>query len=282
MSEPHAAAPAQTDPPRCPFPLVDILEVLGCLSEGGPGTEGADEMIRRLALKIHLRTGLSQADILEAIERLPRGEGLDGTTPAEPIDLGAYYSTASPAQQLAAEYIRAASLRDLSHVLKPLSELDRDGTTSRLWRWLWREFPLFRDVFSAGLSSAVGCDKKAGGRASNRAARRQNGTASGNPPAPPHQAPAAGVDPAPVGENAASRREQKSAGGNKSTKRGTVNQRMLEKIDANPEALLWTVTQWTDQLRCGRATVHKAEAYKKCRRAQERVKRERAERERGW
>jgi hypothetical protein len=174
MADAHATT-AQCDPPRCTFPLVGILEVLGHLLEGGPGTEGADEMIRHLCLRIHLRTGLRQADLLEAIQRLPTGEGLDGTAPPDPIDMGAY-SSISPAEQLAAEYECNASRRDLSHVLIRLAELDNKGTTARLWRWLWRGWPLFRDVFSAGMASAKGgegeSDTKTAPRKSPGAANR--------------------------------------------------------------------------------------------------------------
>jgi hypothetical protein len=128
---------------------------LGHLLEGGPGTEGAGEMVRQLALRIHLRTGLDRADILEAIRRLPRGEGLDGTASPAPIDPGAYW-VPSPAERLAAEYAGLAPRRNLSHVLAPLRELDNDRTTDRLWRWLWCRWPVFRDVFSTGLALAQG------------------------------------------------------------------------------------------------------------------------------
>jgi hypothetical protein len=64
--------------------------------------------------------------------------------------------------------------------------------------------------------------------------------------------------------------------------KATVNQRMTEVIEKNPESLLWTVTHWTNHLKCSRAAVHAAQAYRGCREAQEAVKRERMERQRKW
>jgi hypothetical protein len=37
--------------------------------------------------------------------------------------------------------------------------------------------------------------------------------------------------------------------------KATVNMRMAEEIQKNPEAIGWTITQWQKYLKCGRATI---------------------------
>jgi hypothetical protein len=69
---------------------------------------------------------------------------------------------------------------------------------------------------------------------------------------------------------------------NEAARKATVNQRMLEIIENNPQALLWTITQWVERLKCGRATVHATAAYKQCQISQEAVRRKEEERHRGW
>jgi hypothetical protein len=153
MTQPHGGTPAQIATSRCPplltkIPLVEVLEIVGDLKEtpDDPRTEGANEVIRQLALRIHKCTGLRQADILEAIDRLPWGEGLDGATAPASIDLGPY-SLLAPAQDFAAEYDLGPQRRDLSHVLTKLRELDKDGTAATLGRWLWDTWPLLREIW---------------------------------------------------------------------------------------------------------------------------------------
>jgi hypothetical protein len=64
--------------------------------------------------------------------------------------------------------------------------------------------------------------------------------------------------------------------------RQTTEQRMREIIDKNPEALLWSITRWTAQLRRARSTIHDTETWRRCREAQEAVRRRRMEEQRKW
>jgi hypothetical protein len=167
-------------------------------------------MLRQLARRIHLRTGLYQADILEAIDRLCNGEGLDVPTPLDQVNLGAYSVPATPSINFGPYYAPASSLgreydigrprRDLCHVLKQLPALDRDGTTDRLWRWLWNSWPLFREVYSKGMGHT------AKGNPANKPLSEQrilgnpgdrdSGTSTGTSSAPAE--PARDVSEAPV------------------------------------------------------------------------------------
>jgi hypothetical protein len=123
---------------------VKILEILGML----PDSPELNEMCRRLARRIFEMCGIRESYTLEIIGRGGAGIPLDD-------------SLTTPAEQLEAEYVRLIPPHALSDVMPRLHQLDTNGTTAKLWRWLWLQWPLFREVFSAGLAGAApGADRR--------------------------------------------------------------------------------------------------------------------------
>jgi hypothetical protein len=63
-------------------------------------------------------------------------------------------------------------------------------------------------------------------------------------------------------------------------KRGTVNQRMLEELQRNPESTSWTQRQWADRLDCSASAVAAAKAWQTVKAARDFAKADRLERQR--
>jgi hypothetical protein len=108
-----------------------------------PDVKGMNETTDWLALCIHDSTGLPRADILEAIHRLPLGQGLEGGNPGSLCD--AYGREDVYGISHCEGY--GGPQRDLTHVLVWLRELDNDGTTARIWQCLRRRWPIFGEMF---------------------------------------------------------------------------------------------------------------------------------------
>lgn len=128
--------------PACPFPLVDLLAALGILRREAQDKSILDEIITWLVSRLNVLVGLSVKESWATVHRLAEGRNLD-----EPAN----YAEA---------YVGLES--NLNHVAVPLHDLDRDGTTNRLWRHLYRRWPIIRDLHaelvnsvprSAGLSN---------------------------------------------------------------------------------------------------------------------------------
>jgi hypothetical protein len=111
---------------------VNLLGLLGTISRDlGPDPEGVDKLIGRLSRYIHRLTGLSLEDIVWTIDRMSDNGTLDGHPPGSLLE--AY----------------AGRRRDLSHVAPRLHELDRDGTTEKVWRWLYKNCQYVREPYDA-------------------------------------------------------------------------------------------------------------------------------------
>jgi hypothetical protein len=65
-------------------------------------------------------------------------------------------------------------------------------------------------------------------------------------------------------------------GDKKSPRKATVNIRMLEVIQDNPESLGWNSPQWARHLKCGKSTVVETKTWKDLRTGRERERAERA------
>jgi hypothetical protein len=113
-----------------------ILSFLGRIRRDGDleGVVDVQDVIEWISRQINLWTGVPETDIWKTVVRLASNESLDGW-PDRP-GWGVY----------------GKGREDLSHVAAPLHELDRDGTTARLWRELCRKWPVFGKAF-ARLSS---------------------------------------------------------------------------------------------------------------------------------
>jgi hypothetical protein len=44
--------------------------------------------------------------------------------------------------------------------------------------------------------------------------------------------------------------------------KATVNMRMADEIQKNPDAMGWTITQWQRHLKCGRATIQETDTWR--------------------
>lgn len=53
-----------------------------------------------------------------------------------------------------------------------------------------------------------------------------------------------------------------SGGARMQRPRATINARMLETLQKNPDARGWTVRKWTEYLKCSRAGVHDTETWR--------------------
>jgi hypothetical protein len=115
--------PARVGVPPAPLPLVDLLKLGGSLRKV-QDFEEAENIIEWLSLRVHELTGIPYSEILAAILPLSRNEPLDGFGDRS---AGAYFRP------------------KLTHVLAALRELDKDGTTERIWRQLCHQWPLFME-----------------------------------------------------------------------------------------------------------------------------------------
>jgi hypothetical protein len=153
---------------------VEILKILGKFRAWShqtqePGVEEVAAMIEWLSHTIHEWTGTPYVDILLTISRMAEGQTLEGWPEGSPL----------------AEYT-GETRPDLSHVAVALRGLDRDGGTARLWRRLYRRWPIIRTLYRGALSGV--------GRATSDAA-----TDTETPPRI-QQPPALSVDAPPTVE----------------------------------------------------------------------------------
>jgi hypothetical protein len=114
-----------------------------------------DRLIYALSVRVHKLAGARRADVLEIIERGAAGDDdLDGELPSDPLagyspaDLLAGYGTNHGFHYGGAQY---GGRKDLCHVLPLLRTLDQAGTTKQIWQWLWRRWPIFREIFGEAL-----------------------------------------------------------------------------------------------------------------------------------
>src|SRR5262245_28467626 len=129
MANSYPPLSARAVTPACPFLLVDLLRCLGLLRRfTEPASKEVEDMILWLSCRINELTGLPVVDILTTIVRLAEGQGLDGLPPGS----------------LAEAY--CGPRLELSHVAAPLHQLDKDGTTARLWRQSYKRWPIIREV----------------------------------------------------------------------------------------------------------------------------------------
>jgi hypothetical protein len=121
---------------------VNLLALMGvCRENLGPEDEKeADEMIRQLCRRIHLRSGVPYRDLIAAIPRLAAGDVLDEHP--NRLRWGSY----------------GEPMRELCHIISPLNKMDEDGYTARLWR----NWPIFRVVFGAVFGGKADSRKRAG------------------------------------------------------------------------------------------------------------------------
>jgi hypothetical protein len=126
--------------PVCPWLLKDLFKRVTDLAlfNRQPGFEDdASAMFRWLVQSVHEIAGGRASDIRLAAIFLTKGDELDERAADPNSDLGPY-----------------SGRPDLCHVVKALHELDRDGTTDRLWRQLCRKWPIFakaaHDVMAPG------------------------------------------------------------------------------------------------------------------------------------
>jgi len=82
-----------------------------------------------LSLRVNSFTGISIYALTEAIHRRGEGLGLAGELPVSHVEEQGW------------------SHIDLSYIAAPLHELDRDGTTARLWREMCRSWPIVRACY---------------------------------------------------------------------------------------------------------------------------------------
>lgn len=125
-----------TTSPTCPIFLMDIFRVVGRLAERplrfrhlGPGIGEAALIPLSLSRRVSELTGISIYALSEAIYRLGEGQGLVGDLPISLVEEHGWRHV------------------DLTHLGAQLHELDRDGTTARLWRELCRKWPIVRDCY---------------------------------------------------------------------------------------------------------------------------------------
>jgi hypothetical protein len=100
---------------------------------------GAVEELEAFCRQVQKLSGLAYTDLLMTGQRLAAGQDLDGHSLGD--ELGAY---GLPQYDWGAY---GESRPDLNHVAARLHELDRDGTTPRLWQWLFRNCPFFADIY---------------------------------------------------------------------------------------------------------------------------------------
>jgi hypothetical protein len=213
----------------CPFPhAVDLLRFLGSL-RGDPELVGyveVENVIWWASLRVSELTGVSHADILATIVRLARNESLDGRL--QMPDYGVY----------------GEGREDLTHVSRPLHELDRDGSTAQIWRKLREKWPIFREAERALM---------------------QPKARSSEDPEPTNASPA--TEPATKRTDATTAR-----------KRGTVHQRMLDEIHKNPNSISWSQRQWSKHLHCSAGAIAAAPAWQTVKKARAISKAERLDR----
>lgn len=117
-----------------------MLRVLGSVLQNSdlspPDQKVLKEIIVWLTREINYRTGVSQSDLIDLTVRVPWGRSLDGESPSP---LHAAFG--------------CEPLHDLNHVAAPLHELDRDGTTVRLWRELGHRWPEYGEAYRSLFSS---------------------------------------------------------------------------------------------------------------------------------
>jgi hypothetical protein len=119
---------------------VDILKLLGLLRlKPVPGYEEAEDMAWRFSIWVHELTGIPVWQLVATIVRLAEGQGLEGYPPGS----------------LCEAYFGQPRL-ELSHVAVALHELDRDGTTARLWGKLCHRWPIFREYHAQLDAEALG------------------------------------------------------------------------------------------------------------------------------
>ena len=83
--------------------------------------------------------------------------------------------------------------------------------------------------------------------------------------------------PAVPGSNGAGATAPESETANKSIMRpATVNQRMLDTLERDPESLNWPAQKWADALECSKSTVHGTPAWKRIQAARALQKADRA------
>jgi hypothetical protein len=82
-----------------------------------------------LSLRVNEFTGIPIDALTEAIYRLGEGRGLVGDLPVSLVEKHGWRHI------------------DLSYIAAPLHDLDRDGTTARLWRELCKKWPIVRDCY---------------------------------------------------------------------------------------------------------------------------------------
>jgi hypothetical protein len=120
----------------CTVFLVDIFKVVGLLAERplrfrhlGAGIGEAALIPLTLSRRVSELTGIPLGPLTEAVYRLGQGRGLAGDLPAH----------------LAEE--QGWSHADLTHLGAQLRELDRDGTTARIWQELCRRWPIVQSCY---------------------------------------------------------------------------------------------------------------------------------------
>jgi hypothetical protein len=129
MSDATAHTSAKPTVPAWQGRLVDLLSILGSVREAFDPADKElkefNEAIVWLVREIHLETGLSHGEVFVSIYYLAtygHFEGFDRT------DAGPY------------------GRLDLRHLPRTFHTLDRDGTTARLWRGLYRNWSIIRTL----------------------------------------------------------------------------------------------------------------------------------------
>ena len=130
MSRASKSAPKSV--PRCPWALVEILQILGLLRQElrnwEASTKEVQEAIDWISRGIHQLTGIPRGDILETINRLASGKDLEGVI--FPKSIPDLYK------------------RDLTHVLRALHELDKSRVTkAKIWRGLYERCASVRNLY---------------------------------------------------------------------------------------------------------------------------------------
>jgi hypothetical protein len=141
MSDSTTKLSAQREIPACPLQLLDILGMLGAmrrdLQPDTPEMTQAEDLIHWAIVRVHKLTGISYCDLSATIARVSQGDLLDGYEP------GGY----------AEEY--CGPRIELSHVARPLHELDKDGATAQIWRYLYVNSSIVRTGYLVRLNSFV-------------------------------------------------------------------------------------------------------------------------------
>jgi hypothetical protein len=127
---------------RCPFRLVEILRCIGrawLLQYRDRRTKGVNEILKWISLRIEEETGVGNRDVAGAIKRLGLGCGLQGSHSTIGDRLMDGYTGRPIDPDVAKEC--PSPICDFTFVVKPLQELDRNGTTASLWAAMHKKWP---------------------------------------------------------------------------------------------------------------------------------------------